>query len=187
MRERIVSLIVRTLPGKSVDGIRVVSLANRADSDLAMSQIPEALFVVRDASPPVYRRIKRYVRQILVWPASYSAALRPGTVQLSTAHLSIEDPLELASVLVHEATHLLINAWRVDSKRNADRVERLCVKEQTEVLRKCGPVGLVMADMFDQRLGDPWWTNEARAKITDESLRDLGLPGWLQRLFGTRD
>jgi hypothetical protein len=173
----IANVLFGILPSQRLLGFRLMLLASDADNELAKERIAAALGLLESTSTVFYRRVVRYVKQIVVWPGPYTAAVGPRTVQLSTAHLDPVDALELASVLVHEATHLKIGAWRIPyDDEHRERIERLCIKEQTAFLRSAGGDGIVMAEILEERLANPWWTAEAhKADLLKlrESSREL--------------
>lgn len=165
LKRLLANTIFGFLPAKSVAGIRCVNLAGDDGGELAMRRVTEAIGLLESSNEVLYRRVRRFIKQIVIWPGPYSAAVRPGTVQLSTTHIEPGDTLELASVIVHEATHLEIAAWRIPyAGRNQGRIERLCVKEQAHFLRKIGGRGTTMADIFEERLATEWWTPEAHRR-----------------------
>jgi hypothetical protein len=158
----IANMLFGVLPSQRLAGFRLMLLASDADNELAKERISAALGLLESTSALFYRRVVRYIKQIVVWPGPYTASVRPQTLQLSHAHLDPVDALELASVLVHEATHLKIGAWRIPyDDEHRERIERLCVKEQTAFLRSAGSDGIVMAEILEERLASPWWTAEA--------------------------
>ena len=174
LKRLIANTIFRVLPAKSVVGIRCVNLAGAHGGALAIRRITEAICLLDSSNDVLHRRVRRFVKQIVIWPGPYTAAVRPVTVQLSTTHIDANDILELASVLVHEATHLEIAAWRIAyDDRHRERIERLCVKEQAGFLRRVGGRGTTMADIFEERLATPWWTPEAHRR-DNAKLHGLG-------------
>jgi len=163
LKRLIANTIFRVLPGKSVVGIRCVNLAG--PDELAIRRITEAISLLDSSNEVLHRRVRRFVKQIVIWPGLYTAAVPPVTVELSTTHLEPNDILELASVLVHEATHLEIAAWRIPyDDKHRERIERLCVKEQAGFLRRIGGRGATMADIFEEHLARPWWPAEGHRR-----------------------
>lgn len=150
------------LPTERVAGIRLSLLVSARENGHARERIIAAVNLLESSAPVFYRRVKRYISRIVVWSGPYSAAVRPHTVQLSTSHMHPVDSLELASVLVHEATHLKIGAFKIPYRENLRRrIEELCVKEQCNFLRIAGGDGPAIAEILEDRLARPWWTDEA--------------------------
>jgi hypothetical protein len=173
LKRLIVNALFRVLPTKSVVGIRCVNLAETDAGESAIRTVAEALSLLDSSDEVLHRRVRRFVKQIVIWPGPFTAAVPPITVELSTTHTEPNDILEIASVLVHEATHLEIAAWGIPyDGRHRERIEHLCVKEQAGFLRRIGGRGATMADIFEESLAKPWWTPAAHR-------RDIAkLHGW---------
>ena len=183
----ILNAILRLYPHRSVNGIRIVFTDVELSRDLTCERLSQSLELIKAADALQYRRIVRYVRQIVVWPAHYSVATPPSMIQLSIAHVMESDPLELASVLIHEATHLRIARHGIpDSNDFRERIERRCVKEQVAFLRTRGFTGEAMAKVFDELLETAWWSDEARRKDFERVIADSGMPEWVSALLHKR-
>jgi len=154
----VLSAILRLYPSRRIHGIRVVFADTEVDRAFASARLEDALELIKANDPSRYRRVLRYVKQLVLWSGSYSAASQPSSIQIGNAHFAQSDIPELASVIIHEATHLRIGRCGIPYKGALrGRVERRCVKEQAEFLRKCGEPGEVLASAYEDALQSEWW------------------------------
>lgn len=171
-------------PRCSVEGVKVVVSDPTVDRKECIDTIQSALALLREVDPRGFGIVANYVRHLLVWPGSYTAYDKWGGVHLAARHVIGVPPALLAGALVHEATHLRIARRGISYEPLLRaRIEALCVEAQASSLRKILPDGPAWADEVEAGLRNPWWTESDRRSRVQQSLRDAGLPQWLEPLL----
>jgi hypothetical protein len=175
--------MISLYPKGEVDGIRLRFTditVNRAE---CAAKIDRAFKVIVQTGKHYEHLLKR-IRWIIVWPGDRVFADDKGRVHIASSDLLGIDELALASVLVHEATHLRIMALGIGFEPSQrERIERLCVREQATFLRRAPGDGEQMAREAEDMLEYPWWTSEQRETDLDELLREHNLPKWLKAVL----
>jgi hypothetical protein len=146
-----------------------------------------AVEVLRRHDPRRHRRFSRHIRRIWVRlldgaNASYLAAAN--ACQLDSRYLG--DPAvtleDIASSLVHEATHARIDRWVPYEEHLRLRIETLCRRQELFFARRV-PGGEVLVQRLQEWLAAPqpheFWTNAAfdarTVEASFENLRHLGM------------
>lgn len=171
-------------PRQAVRGIKVVFSDPVVDQKMCVDTIKAALDLMSDVDPRGFSMVTRYVNHVLVWPGSYTAYDKWGGIHLAARHaIGVPAPL-LASALLHEATHLRISRRGIPYlPALRSRIEAACVKTQASFLRRIIPEGPAWADRVEAGLREPWWSEADRRARVQQSLRDAGLPPWLEPLL----
>jgi hypothetical protein len=170
-------------PRRDLRGIRIVFTDPDIDRTAVLVRLDEALSLICATDDRSAKQISLRLRSIIAWPGHYSAACPPKAIQLSRIHLEAST-LELASVLVHEVTHLRIEAFGVPYTESFQaRIEHRCTREQASFLRKYGDEGAAMAELFEEELQRPWWTEQAHRQDIERLVGDHALPRWLGSLL----
>jgi hypothetical protein len=98
-------------------------------------------------------------------------------------------PVEVASVLVHEAQHARLDGLGISySKSHRLRIEKLCVRAELDFARRLpATLGLVERLEHTYEHADHVWDQrrmvELRATMVEGFLRDLKAPAWVQRMI----
>jgi hypothetical protein len=136
--------------------------ATRASVD----RVAEALALIHDVHPRLFRRIRRDMTQLYIrkgagaqyWSRLHTCVLSADQVASGQAH-------EIALKIVHEATHArLLKAgvpWLPDL---FDRVERRCIREEISFCKHLSEHGYSVAQRvswYEKRLQQPIYTRKA--------------------------
>ena len=133
-----------------------------------------ALQILQQRDPRRHKRVLRHVRRIMNCPVGYSGA---GYIQHLKAYAtSLQPPAEAAvrkeailqaSMLVHEATHGLLNARKIPySPHTRERIEQLCSTEEhrflshvltPDSLAKVKTVWRYHPEFYQKRWSSSWW------------------------------
>jgi hypothetical protein len=122
-----------------------IILADTQDSALFRSAVPSALQLIKNLDSRRFRRVQRYVRWVVNCPLPYGGGqyhYRTRTCRLDIEKATPEpDPAyaaaAIASTLIHEATHGVIDARGIRyTGRLRSRVERCCVREQNRFIAR---------------------------------------------------
>lgn len=112
----------------------------------ALDEVVEALDLVRRTDARLFRRIDENIRQIVLgtsrrpdilgtyWPLNQVCYLRKLPIFENTHSVAI---YSYAATLVHEATHGILHKKRIPTtSANKPRIERICYKEETRLMKK---------------------------------------------------
>lgn len=143
-----------------------IVLADTQNSALFRSAVPSALQLIKDLDSRRFRRLQRYVKWIFNCPLPYGGGHYHYLTR--TCRLDIEkatpepDPAyaaaAIASTLVHEATHGLLDARRIAySSRLRSRVERCCVREQNRFLARLSSSRPDIAKFLHREFSESRW------------------------------
>ena len=184
--EMVGSLIIRFYPKREVEGVRVIFSDLGVDRAECASRIRSA-FEALNTIGRGYQATAKRIGYIVVWPGHYTFADGFGGVHLASADLLGISNYALASVFVHESTHLRISARGIKYLPECrERIERLCVKEQARFLRHVPDHGEEMARDAESVLAFPWWTQEANDADLRKLFDDNNLPKWLMAITRRR-
>lgn len=145
----------------AVDGVRIAVFAGDVDSRVA--KVTQALKVIAQYTPHRYRHLVRHLRWILVLHGSRFQFL-PAVwgLTIESDWLDRASETDVACVIIHEATHARL--WRLGFRyepESRERIERVCVRAEAELLRRLGVPGEAEAAM--ERLEDRWWEQRPTA------------------------
>jgi hypothetical protein len=177
--------------GRYFDGLWIGT--PEEDREELFERVEEALALIRTHDARRYARLRRdlcrvWVRLLEGDLASYSAALR--ACQLDARY--VRDPgisaAELATTIVHEATHARIERRVSYTEDRRARIEAACVHEEALFARRL-PGGESIRSEREAWLAAPpaeeIWTAAAfeqrRLDGQLERLRYIGAPEWLMR------
>ena len=181
------ALLFRLCPRRHVEGVPIVFMDFDIDRDMSVARMAAIFETLRQVDERYLATVKRYVRHVAIWKGHYTASDKIGGVQLASSWLMDSSDLLLASVFVHEATHLRVRRYGI--KYNADmrsRIERLCVKQQAGFLRKVHDGGEDLAALYEEALESPWWTDQAHQADVEKLVSDIDIPRWLVPLLHRR-
>jgi hypothetical protein len=168
-------------------GLRVAIATPTIKITSALERLEQAFAFIATIDPSARKRIDSYVRHIVVWPGSYSAANKWGGIHLSAEYLMIAREARLAATLVHETVHLRVTRLGVPYASSLrERIERLCIREEAAFLRKIPEGGEEFAKEVEEELQSQWWTDESHDKALDEAVEKGDLRRWAARLVRRR-
>lgn len=174
--------LLRAYGARRIAGLRVAI----ADPTVSMSEvelaISNAMETLRSLDERRWRRVIRYVRHVIIWAGDYTAYDSFGGIHLSSSHLREWAWKYLASALVHEATHLRLEALGLgDDPKKRSRIEAICAEEQADFLDRLPGAGPEVAAAVRKALETPWWTPAERDERVERNLGRAGIPYWIRR------
>jgi hypothetical protein len=157
---------------------------DQAVASALFDQIGAALQLIVTTDPRRYARIRRDLKRVLLTLASGGQYLpRLETCRIGIDYVRRSSPLEVAMMIVHEATHARL--WRAGYRyeaANRGRIERICVRAETTFAARI-PGSAVAIAQTERLLEREWWTREEHQRRSLVELRTLGCPQWLVRLL----
>jgi hypothetical protein len=145
------------------DGIRICGLDEFDASKNKPNHHPiiQALELIKNGDPRRFYRIQKRIAYIVngfcAGGGEYDHALKVCYVDLSQFDLSSDKEdcvLQLARLLIHEATHGEIECRNIKyTQPNYLRIERLCHQEEQRFLAR------VVPDLTPQEFDGTWWVN----------------------------
>jgi hypothetical protein len=152
-------------------------------------KIEQALRLIAEHDPLRFARLRRDVRRILIFTlrgfrGRWFQPLRMCVLDRGYLLLSDADASEIASTIVHEATHArLMRAGFNYDPEIRHRVERLCFKAEIAFGKRV-PNGLWLIARAEAQLArDPHdWTDEALLECRFDWLQETSFANWFFRL-----
>jgi hypothetical protein len=156
-----------------------------SDHPAVLEKLDEALRILEAANPRPRRLWGTYIRRAIVWRTTLNLASSYAPLKL--CHLSLQlfddSPLDIASVLVHEAQHLRLTRLGAPStKHNRLRSEANCLRTEIDFLAthsEGGPVRISREAML-ANIPKIWDLDARRLRGLDD-LKRLGVPPWFLR------
>lgn len=181
-------VVSRLLAEKTrIRGFRVFSLSDSQEATRHFEQVEEALDLVSRTDPIRYRRLTDAFSTIFIapMPPGVSASADPPRrfCQVSRQYLDEEttDGVELASTLIHEATHAHVEAAGVRFREAVrPRIERVCISAEIAFLRQLPrwPADTARRSFAKFQFLDSHYTDAGLALSRRRGIEDLGLPPW---------
>ena len=165
-------------PRRVAGGYQVFFFTTDEGLDELAARLDRALTLLGHSDARRDRALRSYARQFIVWAAEYSLAFpRSGQIVLSASMLETGSVPWIASMVVHEATHLRIYHRGIPYTRALKgRIERRCVAEQAAFLRLCGREA--EAAYVEDALKEQWWTDEHVKLSSDRFAKEAQLTRW---------
>jgi hypothetical protein len=177
-------LIIRFSHAAIADGIEMRVFAEAGDADVVFSGAADALRLIAGTDPNRYRRIRRDVDRLLFTSASGGRYLpRLRTCCISIDYAMRKSTLDLAMMIVHEATHARL--WTLGCRYEEgerEQVERTCVNAEVAFASRIAGAESSIA-RSRELLESRWWLPEEIARDDLNDLRAHGLPELLVRLL----
>jgi len=147
-------LILTRSRSRPFRGIELIAcLPYQVDS---LSEIIAALDLLQRSDPRRFRRVENYIKWVLLGnfkPLGFYSSVGQvcGLRKMSRESSDLFALCGYASVLVHEGTHALLDALRfAPTKATKDRIERLCIREQSRFLARFPAVRANVSRVFDR-------------------------------------
>ena len=179
-KRTILSILVRTL------------VSGREERKTVFTKVEEALLLIKKFDPKRFNQIQRLVRCIFVFGdptarGKWHQDLQTCEIQEEYVRLPDTAISEIASTIVHEATHARLMRLGIDYQEPKRlRIERLCFKASQAFARRLPKPDRdrLLQDMEQMLSLDGEYFSDAGQRATDlGALRSLGCPGWLVRLL----
>lgn len=115
-------------------------------------KIGEALSIIENYDGRRWLRVRAHIKRVLVADssvASFQAIL--GACVIPATMVDDQDPAALAAVVVHEATHALLNRHGVtsDSRDAVRRIELVCHREELRFVQRLPDVDQIETDLLE--------------------------------------
>lgn len=165
-----------------VEGCEVLVVGE--DSEEVFRKVGDALRLVREYGPRFHARLRRDVRRLLLTDTAGGTYL-PG---LNTCRIGIDyvrrvPPLDLAMMIVHEATHARLSRLGFPYVGECrERIERACVDTEITFARRV-PGSEAAIERTRALLETQWWTLQNSTEATLAELKERGVPNWLTRIL----
>jgi hypothetical protein len=193
-RRRYWRWVFRNSERRTLAGIPAgIFLASAEEREAAFPKLAAALDILARHDPRRFERLRADVDGILVFglPGAWGTwILGERLVVLDQRYVTAPETSAeaVASTLVHEGTHAWLDRLGFGyEEAHRARVEAICHRAQLAFARRLpDPGGLV--ELAQRQLArDPAdWSDAAFERNYEEGLRELGVPGWLVRLFRWR-
>lgn len=165
-----------------IDGLEVRVSASPVEAREVFAGIAAACKLIARYDARLYGRMRRSVRRILVTEASGGHYLpRLETCRIGLGATRRSSAIELAMLLVHEATHARL--WKAGcryAEKDRARIERMCVDAEVAFAQRV-PGSEAAVATARALLDTAWWRAEATSRRSIEELRRLGCPEWVLR------
>lgn len=156
---------------------------SQADVAHLIGAVCEALRLLKLSDLRRFRRAQVHIAFFLIKRGG-SSAYWPST---DTCELNLElvrsHPVQsIASVIVHESTHAMLNHLGLSDSSPSERRERLCVKEELRFLRRIHGQGIEAQWLIDHQrklLQSPMATAAAEEAHLRRAYHAYGFPDWL--------
>jgi hypothetical protein len=177
-------LVFRFSVRRDVHGIQLVVPAANDHADGFFAKMQQALDIIRDADSRRWARIRRHLRRIVLLNGGgefYHPELHAYVVDLPS--FLARSPLEVASSVVHEATHARLHHKGISYEPSIrERVEMVCVGEEIAFLQRLGNTEELVARKRSS-LESQWWSETSLHQRRFQQLQAHGVPRVLVRMF----
>lgn len=176
---------VRLFPRTGAHGFDVVDWAGVGPAlPELVERLSDALQLIQEREPRRYRRLSKDIRRFLITRitgAEYFHTIR--ACMLSPQYLRKASTEQIAATIVHEGTHARLSSRGIKYKPALrERIERTCVREEITFAARL-PNGADLIVAANEKLDQPWWTEEQELERRLRQLEQLGRPRWYRRLY----
>lgn len=176
-------LLIYLAQRRVVEGCQVCVVESDANADEVFGKVEDALRLLEKYGPRFHARLRRDVKRLLFTETSggnYLTGLRTCRIAIDFARRV--PPLELAMMIVHEATHARLSrrgfSYADDCR---ERIERICVGAEIAFAQRV-PGSDAAIGKAHALLEKEWWTSENSLDATMAELRERGVPAWLTKI-----
>ena len=160
------------------------------DASVCWPKLEEALRLLATHDPRRFERLKRHTEGVLVFGAAgglgkWQQATRLVILRETYVTATATTPADVASTLVHEATHAWLDQLGFDYREDRrQRIEAICFRSEIAFARKLPAAGDLVERAERQLARDPaFWSDRAMRTHAMTELHELGVPWWLVRLL----
>jgi hypothetical protein len=183
--------------GRDIDGLWVGTTEDKPQPGLR--RVEDALQLIKHLSPLHYSRVihnleRVWVRLLTIADACYSEPLGACTLDQRFVLQETTTLEEIASTIVHEATHARLERWGIsyDEKARA-RIEAICLRRELNFIANLPdsePMREQKARTLEWCVSDHDYFSDANFQQRNqqgsaEALHYLGTPDWLIRFIFT--
>src|SRR5262245_11334534 len=147
-----------------------------------------ALELIQQLAPHQLARMERDCPRIVIGAAGAAAAMfkpdsRLVVLDFDTIRDHGDEPVTLALILVHEATHARLTKCGIDYQSQRDRIERLCRRAERSFADRLPEKDRAHYRVYydSQEVDPPDYSREAEIARTVAALRELGFRDWMIR------
>lgn len=167
-----------------VEGFQVCVAHSTDDGGDVFTKFGEALRLIATHAPRLSARMRRDVRRFLFADVSggrYLAGLQ--TCLIGAGYARRVAPLDLAMMLVHEATHARLSRAGFRYVRTCrERIERICVAAEIAFAQRV-PGSEAAVDRARALQDTKWWDPERSLEDAIAELRKRGVPAWVTTIL----
>lgn len=166
----------------TVHGLSVSVAGKREDAGDVLRRVAVALDLIDRYAIGGLDTIRNHLKRLLFTEASggdYHHSIR--TCRISISYARRVPPVELAMMIVHEATHArLADEGRKYYGDQRENIERECVAEEIAFAKRIPGTEQVVA-RTEALIDHKWWTGKEYERSMLSELRVRGVPMWIAR------
>lgn len=184
LRSALLRVLVLTCPRRQVKGFQVVDACASGELEFLCSKVHEALLLIETHDPTRFARLRRDLKRFALIAGGgefYHHGLR--AYIMDVPNMKTRSAPELASTIVHEATHARLALAGISTKKeNVERIEHICTEAAASFADRT-PGGQSLATHLRAQLSTRWWVDDAMRARRLEQLRAAGFPHWILGLY----
>ncbi|MEJ7809359.1 MAG: hypothetical protein WKG32_02980 [Gemmatimonadaceae bacterium] len=165
---------------REVGGVEVCVAGTSMEANSVSHKVEAALRLIAQNDPALAGQICRDVRRLLFTETSgghYLAGIE--TCRIGLAYATRVPPIELAMMIVHEATHArLAKGGALYLGEDRGRIEHICVEAEIAFAERI-PGSEHAVQKARALLKTEWWDAEKHSERTVSDLRQRGVPEWI--------
>ena len=167
---------------ENVEAFRVIDFAP-PDDGTRLKKLRAAIQTIDEYQPYRGVQARRYLRRVLISHTGGSGEYYPGlkVCVLDADYLNAVDATAIAMLLVHEATHGRLEAWRIKWRGHAERAEVLCSRAEIGLASRV-PNGEEHVDRVQRSLETRWWDPDQSHARQKHRLHQMRAPRWIEAL-----
>lgn|SRR2546425_1041517 len=165
------------------------AFSGRFEQDTIAARVAAAIELIAAVDVRRYTKVQRLLKSVFVLrlPGRLAQYVH-NSRQCQIDDGFVMDPSttteEIASVLVHEATHARLQSWGIPYEFSRQRQEHICLNEEAAFVSRLSNSANVLARVERLRSKESeFWdrTEERTLNASKAALQDLGLPRWFVR------
>lgn len=180
-------LLIALSKRRKLHGHEVCVAGSAMEADEVFASVDAALHLIKRYDPALNEQIRSDVQRLLLTEASgghYLESIR--TCRIGIGYAKRRSPLELAMMIIHEATHArLAKAGLRYRGRQREQIERQCVDAEIGFAKRV-PGSEEVITRTRRLLESRWWEAQPSSEDTIAELRMRGVPLWLAKALAKR-
>lgn len=166
------------------------------DAATGLAKVEQALVYIQQYGPYQHRRLQSAARILIFGTVGPIGRWHRNARIIQLRETWIEDPsthpLHVAATIVHEYTHMWLEARRIEyAPAQRRRIERICFRAEARFMGRipgCEELARYYASCADRVAAesDSDWSDRAFHERSLSELEQLGIPDWLLRLMRKR-
>jgi hypothetical protein len=174
---------------RRIEGIWVGAFSGKFEEQALLDRVSAALYLMAETDPRRYQKVRRYLGRVLIGALPGRLAHYVHKWRLCQLDDSFVMDLattggEIASTIIHEATHARIRQRGIRYQVDRRREEHICLGEERVFLSSLPDSARAVERLEHLRSKDTlfWEQSGDRTRAASaKALADLGLPQWLIR------